>query len=293
MNRVVLFAHFDQQNEVKGYILHHLEALGRLTPRIVFVSTSALDEGERAKLRPLVETVLLKDNTGMDFGMWRHALERVDLAGCDELVLVNSSVFGPLFPLEPIFERMSADPCDFWGMTDNFEHVWHLQSYFLVFKRPVLESPSLRLFFGSVLAYRTITNIILSYEVGLTSYLKDNGFQGAAFAPIDAWAPKALRRKMDRERMWNPTLFHPERVLAQGMPYVKALLLRDNPADVPLEPVRRMMKESGYDMDLVTFDRRHRAVERRGRLASASAKVLRRLRDSAEDAAASIKQRPR
>jgi hypothetical protein len=39
------------------------------------------------------------------------------------------------------------------------------------------------------------------------------------------------------------------------MPYVKVELLRDNPARIPLEPVYRAMKESGYAMDTVEFDR--------------------------------------
>jgi lipopolysaccharide biosynthesis protein len=275
MTRLVLFAHFDRENEIKGYVLHHLAALRSLGARIVFVSTSPLADTEVAKVRGLVETVLLKDNVGMDFGMWRFALERVPLDGCDELVLANSSVFGPVYPLEPIFRRMTDDPCDFWGMTDNFEHHWHLQSYFLVFKRRVVESPTLRMFFDSVLPYRAAGPIILSYEVGLTSFLAENGFKGAAVSPIDAWASRGLRRRMERSGIWNPTLVYPALVLAHGMPFVKVFLLRDNPFGVPLDPLYRMMKAAGYDLDLVRFDRPPGSSEPRG-LAAFPARLWRK-----------------
>jgi len=60
---------------------------------------------------------------------------------------------------------------------------------------------------------------------------------------------------MDLERRWNPTLFYPNKLLSLGMPFVKAMLLRDNVGGVPLEPVYRAMLAAGYDMGLVELDR--------------------------------------
>jgi lipopolysaccharide biosynthesis protein len=253
--RLALFAHYDAEDTVKRYVVECLARLRGACDRIVFVSTSHLSESEMAKVRPHCEAVLLKDNTGYDFGMWQHALEHTDLAGVDELVLTNSSVFGPIHPLEPIFRRMAEDPCDFWGMTDNFEYRWHLQSYFLVFKREVLRSEAFRSFFWSVLPYRSKGPVVLGYEVGLTSFLVDSGFRPGAFAPVESWASWVLRRRMDLERRWNPTLFHPLKLLSRGMPFVKVMLLRDNVGMVPLAPVYRAMAAAGYDLDLIELDR--------------------------------------
>ncbi len=261
MNRVVLFAHYDGHDEVKAYVVYYLEQLRKDCTRIVFVSTSKLAESELAKVRPHAETIFLKDNAGYDFGMWQHALERIDLHGVDELVLTNSSMFGPVYPLAPIFGRMEHDRSDFWAMTDNFEYRWHLQSYFLVLRRRVLTSPIFRDFFASVLPYRDKGPVILSYEVGLTSFLVENGFSPGAFVPIESWTSWATRRRMDLERRWNPTLFYPAKLLSLGMPFVKMMLLRDNVGNVDLAPVYRRMAEAGYDLDLIAFDRapqRHR-----------------------------------
>jgi lipopolysaccharide biosynthesis protein len=226
-----------------------------MAQRIVFVSTSRLAESELEKVRPHAEMVLLKDNSGFDFGMWQHALERTDLGPCDELILTNSSVFGPIHPLGPIFGRMSESACDFWGMTDNFEYRWHLQSYFLVFRQKALRSEAFRAFFRSVLPYRDKGPVVLGYEVGLTSFLVDNGLRPGAFAPVESWASWTSMRRMDLERRWNPTLFHPEKLLSLGMPYVKVMLLRDNVGRVPLAPVYRALETSGYDLRLIELDR--------------------------------------
>jgi rhamnosyltransferase len=264
MNRTVLFAHYDGQDEVKPYVIHYLGELAKVSSRVVFVSTSNLAAPELAKVRPTCEKVLLRDNVGYDFGMWQQALEdRGILRSSDELVLTNSSLFGPVHPLGPIFDRMSTEPCHFWGMTDNFEHRWHLQSYFLVFKKRVLASESFARFWTSVLPYRSKGQIILSYEVGLTSFLVDEGFVGQAMVPTASWASSLERVRMDLARRHNPTLFYADRLLARGMPFVKVTLLRDNPGGMRLDPIYRTMEAAGYDLGLVTFDRSAPTSDRR------------------------------
>jgi lipopolysaccharide biosynthesis protein len=255
MNRTVFFAHFDGQNEVKPYVYFYLEKLRQLCSRVVFVSTSRVPAADLDRVRGKCDLVLLRENVGWDFGMWKDAFEHTDLSDTDELVLTNSSVFGPIYPLEPILSQMSSLPSDFWSMTDNFEFHWHLQSYFVVFKRKAFSSDAFRLFWNSVLPYRSKVPVVLSYEIGLTSFMLDSGFRPGVFAPIDSWSSWPQRRRMDLSRRWNPTLFHPAELLARGMPFVKAGLLRDNIGEVRLDPVYRAMSRAGYDRELVAFDR--------------------------------------
>src|SRR5450432_462276 len=261
MKRLAIFAHFDEKDEVKDYIAFHLKELRSTCSRVVFVSTSRLGDAELAKLLPLVDEVHLKDNVGLDFGMWQLALGKTDLHAFDELLLTNSSIFGPIHPLGPILDRMTADPCDFWGMTDNFEHRWHLQSYFLVFKPRVLRADTLRTFFESVLPYRDKTQIIVAYELGLTKFLVDGGYQPRAFAPVASWASEATQKQMNRRKRWNATLFYPTELLSLGMPFVKVNLLRENVGKVPLDPVLQAMKDAGYPPSLVDFSLGSRSRE--------------------------------
>lgn len=253
--RVAVFAHYDAQGEIKPYIVEYLRQLAPFCERIVFVSTSVSSPAELEKVRPFCDATLHHENVGYDFCMWQAALRDLELRDFDELVLANSSVFGPVLPLGPIFERISAEPGDFWGMTENFTIGWHLQSYFLVFKRRVLGSPALGRFFASVLPYRDKNQVIRSYEIGLSTFLTEQGFQGRALVPIGSWLPTpALRQRLQQARL-DATLVHPLELLQQGMPFVKALLFRENPGRVPLEPVREQMRSLGYDLELLRFDR--------------------------------------
>lgn len=258
MKRIALFAHYDADDAVKRYIVYHLRRLREHCDEVVFVSTAKLGEAELAKVRPFCSRVTLKDNVGFDFAMWQHALAGVDVKAWDEVVLTNSSVLGPMPSLQGAFDRMAGEACDFWGMTGNHEHSWHLQSYFLVFRRRLLDSPEFARFWSSVLPYREKWHVIRAYEIGLTGYFVENGFVGKAFADLERprkLGPLPLPR---RRRPRNPTCFYPLELIDEGMPYVKVELLRDNPARLRLGPVRRAMARLGYDLGLVEFDSRKR-----------------------------------
>lgn len=254
MRRLAIFAHYDAKAEVKRFVLHYLQALRDVCDDITFVSTSPLSEVELAKLAPTCGTTIIKDNVGLDFGMWQRALAVTDLDAWDEIVLVNSSVFGPVRPLADVFARMAASDCDYWGMTNNQDIAPHLQSYFLVFRTAALRSPGFRQFWENILPYRDKRQIIRSYEVGLSTFMSEKGLRSAVVAPAEDLSLGLLERR-GRWKSRNPTCYYPLALLKCGMPFVKVELLRDNPGAVPLGPVYRAMREAGYDVDLVEFDR--------------------------------------
>jgi len=262
MRRIALFAHYDAGARVRPFVLHSLKELRTVCEDVVFVSTAGLSKEALDVVRPYCGYASTRENVGFDFAMWRDAMERVD--GCDELVLTNSSVFGPFWPLAPIFETM-AGKGDGWGMTDSVEIAWHLQSYFLVFRKRILESKVFREFWRAMPSHTDKERVIRECEVGLSRLLKENGFVLRAFAPqarckrplrppfgarpfFDSWS-RMLRLQAD------PNAAYPTSLLRAGMPFVKHYLLRDNPLHVPLEPVVALIKASGWDTSMLEFDR--------------------------------------
>ena len=248
MRRVAIFAHYDSQDRVKRYVIHHLSALREVCSEVHFASTAKLSVDELAAVDGIVASQHLSENKGYDFGMWRRVLATLDLGDWDELVLTNSSVLGPLVSLVPVFRSMQESTCDFWGMSDNLDFEYHLQSYFLVFRKPILHSGHLEAFFSSVLPYQHKEQTILSYEVGLTHFLLDQGFAPDVVASVFDF-DKRLRRS-------NALLYAPISVIDRGVPYVKAELLRDNPHQVCLAAVRKRMEALGYPWNLVEIERR-------------------------------------
>jgi lipopolysaccharide biosynthesis protein len=254
VRRIAIFAHFDAQQGVKRFVLRHLEYLRELCQTVVFVSNSPVGPADARQVEKSCECVLLRENTGIDFSMWQHGLAATTLADCDELVLTNSSIFGPVFPLKDAFSRMQHADADFWGMTENAAIKRHVQSYFLVVRRRLHQADAFAAFWRGVLPYRDKFQTIRSYEVGFTTYMAEQGFRSATFIPSGACQPRWPRKPLD-----DLTLSRPLELLRAQMPYVKVSLLRDNPLGVNLKPVYRAMDQAGYDRSLIEFDRAHRA----------------------------------
>jgi rhamnosyltransferase len=258
MKRLAVFAHYDEEGEIKPYVLHHLRALRAVCQRVVFVSTASLGDAELARARAVCDAASLRPNVGYDFGMWKSVVCATSLGDADELVLTNSSVLGPLWPLEEAFARMRGEACDFWGMTDSHEIDWHLQSYFLVFRASALAAPAFTEFWGSVLGYRRKWQVTLSYELGLTRYLVEAGLRAQAMVPV-ASLFGSLGTLLGKGRR-NPMDHHPLELVRRRVPYVKVGVLRDNPRRVRLGPLRREMRRAGFDGALVAFGRRPSVV---------------------------------
>jgi SAM-dependent methyltransferase len=145
--------------------------------------------------RDLADLVIVRDNTGMDFSAWVSALAHVqiELGALDELVFMNDSVVGPLFPLEEAMTKMAASPCDFWGMTDSWQFGYHLQSYFLCFKQRALQSDALGEFLRSYPHPTSKDAIIRCGEIGLSRALVEAGLRPGVYCPYEPVATRWLQ----------------------------------------------------------------------------------------------------
>ncbi len=133
---LVLFAHYDSQDEVDEYVRYYLEKLYLLGSTIVFVSGSPKLKPETvAKIEPFCAGIYTRHTLSLDFGSWHLGWQQIQKRGWrledfDRLLLANDSVYGPLFRLEEMFSQFVG--ADMYGVTESKEQCQHLQSYFLL-----------------------------------------------------------------------------------------------------------------------------------------------------------------
>lgn len=195
--RVVIFCHWDKDNLIDDYVVTYLESLVEISSNIVFVSNCEISVHEKSKISDLVTCVLTRENRGYDFSAWKYALDYLILDNIakkyKELILVNDSCYGGLFPLSEMFNSMSYRACDFWGVTENrssfhktesgqiVETSPHVQSYFLVFKSKVLQSKVFSAFWSDLNIQAGLDSAIVNGEVGLSSQLLASGFRYSVY----------------------------------------------------------------------------------------------------------------
>ncbi|MGD0278248.1 MAG: rhamnan synthesis F family protein [Smithella sp.] len=181
ISRLCLFAHFDKDNIIDEYVIFYLRDIRKVASKIIFISTSSLSPEMTATLGNICDSIIIKKNEGYDFASWHAALKLEKLENYDELILCNDSVYGPFFPLKQIFSEMTGVECDFWGMTSNYDIAYHVQSYFLVFRKSVLASRVFQEFWENMEISQSKANVVRSCEVGLSQILLNAGFKNSTY----------------------------------------------------------------------------------------------------------------
>ncbi len=120
--RVIFYLLFDERGDVDDYIPWKLERLRPFAEQIIVIVNGRVSAEGHERLAGVSDEVWERENVGFDVGGYKWALERFGearLAEFDELILMNYTWFGPVRPLEPLFERMDALEVGFWGLTDH------------------------------------------------------------------------------------------------------------------------------------------------------------------------------
>lgn len=254
MKRLLIYVHYNKNQEVSPHVLYQLKKMRPLFSQVLVVSNSPLPEQglQDLKDQALVDQVLERANSGFDFAAWRDAMKNLGwskLGEFDSLTLMNDTCFGPIWDFSPHFLGMEAnEQVDFWGLT-NFratkEFPEHLQSYFLTFKKSVLQDQSFFDFWQNVQDYENVQDVINHYESGVTTYFLKRGFQYKALFDTTQEAT---------EGMLHPdfTYYNPRRILEVGLPFLKVKALDANQSIAPYL-LDTIQTQSDYPTDLIVY----------------------------------------
>jgi lipopolysaccharide biosynthesis protein len=280
LRKPCVYVHFDRRGRVHDYVLHQLREIRGCGFDILFVSNRlTLDDETDKKLREQCAGVMVRRNRGHDFGAWKDGIAVLgDPRGFEALLLANDSVYGPIYPLADVLQRLRFDEADVWGITDNWDIRYHLQSYFLLFSPTALRSDAFRRFWGRLRYVPSKTWVVHKYEVGLTTAMMRAGLRCAALAPVRSVTTAVLDKvqagllkREDIEPIHKEFLarttkhilagkplnathqFWDYLVAELGCPFIKRDLLQRNPTGVPyVQFWEKLIRQvSNYDTRLI------------------------------------------
>ena len=186
--RYAVFAGYSSDGKVAPYTIDYLKGLREVTDGIVYITDSPLLPEEQKKIAPYVLYSAHAHHGEYDWGSYKRGYNWLKNNGflkkAKELIFANDSAYAPIKSFKPMFKSMSLrQELDFWGNTQNSKFNPHLQSYFLVFRRPVLRSRQFSTFINSVKPQPHHSLYITEYEVKLTPYLKNLGYKWDSYIP--------------------------------------------------------------------------------------------------------------
>ncbi len=241
-----VFVHYDIHPLITDDCVYHLEKLSEYCD-IYFVSSSeclANAPEEVEKVKPFCAQILIRKNSGYDFGCWSHVIRKnyARLCNYEGVLLANDSNWGPLNDFSDTFARINrySSEADFMGLTSSITPSWHLQSFFIFYSRKVFTSSFFKLHWFNIGILDSKYEIIMNYEVGWSARLVRLGFKGIAL--------------YGTSEATNPTHVNWESLLRSKYPYLKKELIRDNPLKINLDNLPNILRSHDLNWQASILD---------------------------------------
>lgn len=179
---ICFFVSYSAATLIKPHVERHIQALQKAGIGVILlINTDNID------VTPSIPPALAKlcglyirENKGFDFGAWSQIYEMLhEKLETDYLYLVNDSIIGPLSDVffQAMLGKIRTSNADLIGLTSNQEPFLHLQSFFLILRRSILEDRIFKSYFKSLWQLPKKEMVIDFYEVKLTALIKNLGYE--------------------------------------------------------------------------------------------------------------------
>jgi lipopolysaccharide biosynthesis protein len=248
-SKIAIFAHYSDDSQISNSDAYFISSLREAGFSVVVSSTCTNDplihQAIWNQWSDRLDGLITRPNLGFDFGSWSAALSTINLDSqfLQQILLVNNSMYGPLFPLGPMIEELSSNG-DFFGLTASQEFSPHLQSYFLGFNRVVITSPMFRMFWEGKFGGRSKWSTIWGRELTWERFFARSGFQSAVLM------------KQTRSFPRNPLTFLWKDLVSEGFPFMKKSLFTHNYDSIDISDWKSFLRNEcpDFDTDLITTD---------------------------------------
>ena len=156
IRRLAIYFFYDKDGIVDDYITYMLADMKKNVSELLFICNGKLTRESRNKIEQYASDILVRENKGFDVWAYKDGIEHYGwdrLAGFDELIMMNFTIMGPLYPFKEMFDYMNSRDVDFWGITtfhgiegDPFGTIKynylpvHIQSHFIAVRNKMLTS---------------------------------------------------------------------------------------------------------------------------------------------------------
>jgi len=199
-NSAAIYVFYDKNGIVDSYVTVMLQGLKSVCSKIVVVCNGIVNDEGKRQLESVTPDVIIRENEGFDAWAYKAGMEYIgwdNLVEYDELVLLNDTVFGPIFPFEAMFEEMRERKLDFWGITKHGESSnytgltrdgmfpEHIQTYFLAISKRMLSSVEFREYWDNLRNLKSWNETVSFIESQLTKHFSDLGFSWDVYVNTD------------------------------------------------------------------------------------------------------------
>lgn len=201
LKRCGIYCIYDKYGRVGRYVDYFLSQLSDSLDTLVIVVNGSLDASSRQRLDRFADRIIFRENKGLDIAAYREAMLTLGwetLASYDEVVCLNDTILGPVYPFSEMFSVMDAKDVDFWGITAYPHDVafgeeipTHLQSYWHVYRKSLVSSPDFQRYWETMPVYEDYAAATRNHEMTFTKRFADLGFKWASYIDYEKYKPQS------------------------------------------------------------------------------------------------------
>lgn len=220
MKRYIIYAGFTSNSHLSSldlWQISNLSQIARKTNSKLVFSFAQLFRGESEFQSSSEYDLLLRPNQGYDFGSWLQAIGLYKFNADDKLLLLNSSLVGPLNFKETFWEKMFDHKSDFVALTESKEILNHAQSFTWRINGRIANDKRFTNFLEQSYSINDRADAIEKMELKLNTTIRKMGYTTHAIFPAGTVCYTSQ----------NPSLAGWEKLLKSGFPFFKKKLLVD------------------------------------------------------------------
>ncbi len=203
--RLLVFFFYDRDGVVDNYIPYMLSDISKNVSDIIVVCNGRLDDAGKKTFEKFTDRIIVRENTGFDVWAYKTGMESMGwqaLGEYDEIILMNFTMMGPVYPFKDMFDAMDKKDVDFWGITQFYKtdfDPWggmpdgyipdHIQSHFIVARRSLVNSDIFHDYWDNMPMITGYMDSIINHETKFTKYFEKAGYKWQVYVDAEDFRP--------------------------------------------------------------------------------------------------------
>lgn len=189
--RLGIYCFYDKYGHAASFIKTFLDDLMDNLDDLVVVVNGQLSDQARQLFSEYTKTIIVRENKGLDVAAYKQAILTLGwekLESYDEVICLNDTVMGPVYPFRGMFACMDRKDVDFWGITayagetvDKEQIPTHLQAYWHAYRRSLVSSPAFHEYWETMPLWKDYAEVTRKHEMTFTKHFTDLGFTWASY----------------------------------------------------------------------------------------------------------------
>lgn len=201
MKRFAIYFFYDRDGIVDDYNIKFLKDLKKSVDYLMIVCNGALEKAGREIFQTVCDEIYERENQGFDVWAYKKGIEKAGweaLSYYDELILLNFTNFGPIYPFSEMFKETDTYEVDFWGITEHYGHDFdpynkckynliprHIQSSFIAIRKQMFLSDDFKYYWENMPMIHDYAEAICFHEAIFTEDFTRKGYKSKVYVDTE------------------------------------------------------------------------------------------------------------